>query len=200
MRLLPFSPTTFLCDVLTATTTLSCIHPIPSAKTIVNSAWRGEWRLKLPHSKKGHQIREIKRSETIPGKKKFGGHSVFIAVFGSLLRVRLLLRLGVIVPVVVVVVPPRAEPVRDEPEGAGVSALAADGLVVVAPVGVAALHADAEAVSEVVLGEMHELLDIKKIGCIFLLTSPQTSRILPVLTFSGTSSHWSAESASNHSG
>jgi len=73
-------------------------------------------------------------------------------VFGSLLLLKLLLRLGVVVSVVVVEVgPPRAELVRDEPEGAGVSALAADGLVVVPPVRVAALHANAEASSEVVV-------------------------------------------------
>ena len=71
---------------------------------------------------------------------------------------KLLLRLGVVVSVVVVEVsPPRAELVRDEPEGAGVSALAADGLIVVSSVGVAALHANAEASSEVVLEKMDSM-------------------------------------------
>ena len=101
-----------------------------------------------------HQIREIKRSETIPGNKRKGTPSLILSVLGSLLcswSLKLLLRLGVVVPVAVEVVPPRAEPVGDEPEGAGVSALAADGLVVVAPVGGAALHADAEALAEIIL-------------------------------------------------
>ena len=99
----------------------------------------------------GHKIREIKRSETIPGKAWCTGTRSLLLFFGSLHRRKLLLRLGIVVPVAAVVVPPRAELVRDEPQCAGVPALAADGLVVVPSVGVAALHANAEASTEVVL-------------------------------------------------
>ena len=89
------------------------------------------------------------------------GHSVFIArFFGSLNSLKLLLRLGIVVPVAVEVVPPRAEPVGDESEGARVSALAADGFVVIATVGVAALHANAESSAEVVLGKMKIGIDV----------------------------------------
>ena len=116
--------------------------------------------MKLPQSKKGHQIREIKRSETIPGKAWCTGTRSLLLFFGSLHRRKLLLRLGIVVPVAAEVVPPRAELVRDEPQCAGVSALAADGLVVVPSVGVAALHANAEASTEVVLERGGELLDM----------------------------------------